>query len=180
MTMKTFSRLVRKLSKLCCTCSSHLQCAIPCFEGLLPSPHDEHIATLLYMLGTWHGLAKMRMHTSTSVHMLDDAISVLGIRLRQFVAITCSAFVTHETDKEFEARSVAARKRALASGVSAAPPLTRKPRTLNIRTIKTHFLGDYPSGITYTGTTDSSSTQIVSKESLQPVQSLNELCVGRE
>jgi hypothetical protein len=29
---------------------NYSQCAIPCFEGLFPSPDDEHIMSLLYVL----------------------------------------------------------------------------------------------------------------------------------
>ncbi|KAI0057240.1 hypothetical protein BV25DRAFT_1812761 [Artomyces pyxidatus] len=140
-----------------------LQCIIPCFEGLLDAPHDAHISSLLYMLASWHGLAKFRLHVDTSLKILDDATTALGIRLRHFSTITCPAFDTKETEREYTARLRAQAQRAAAAGsLTSSSSLSggRRARTLNLKTIKTHFLGDYVPSIMYTGTTDSTSTQI--------------------
>ncbi|KAI0039303.1 hypothetical protein FA95DRAFT_1451096, partial [Auriscalpium vulgare] len=145
-----------------------LQCAIPCFEGLLPAPHDLSTSELLYTLASWHALAKMRMHTDPSLAILQDATSALGVRLRYFAYITCAAFETKETEREYAARVRAESQRAPStiagpSSLSAPPrPATngRRPRTFNLRTIKTHFLGDYVPFIRYSGTSDGVTTQI--------------------
>lgn len=50
------------------------QCAIPCFEGLLPSPHNEMVLDLLFISAYWHGLGKLRMHTDSSLEVLDISI----------------------------------------------------------------------------------------------------------
>lgn len=52
-----------------CNYEDILQCCIPCFEGLLPSLHNETIPNLLYLMNYWHSLlSKLCMHTDTSLH----------------------------------------------------------------------------------------------------------------
>lgn len=101
-------------------------------------------------------MAKLRMHTETSLAILDDATSCLGASLRNFSASTCSAFDTQETASEQAART----RRQLAAHSLA--PTIRRARTFNLKTIKLHFLGDYVEGIKRFGTTDSVSTAPVS------------------
>ena len=49
------------------------------------------------------------------------------------------------------------------SALHSEPPYTRRPKVLNLNTYKLHSLGDYPDTIKQYGTTDSYSTQLVSK-----------------
>lgn len=85
-----------------------LQWIIPCIEGLLPSPHNETILALLYTCTYWHLLAKLRMHTDSSVKVLDSVTNLLGRQMRYFANVTCPQFKTVETDSEYAARSRAA------------------------------------------------------------------------
>jgi hypothetical protein len=80
------------------------QCAIPAFEGLLPSHHNEIVMTLLYRLAEWHALAKLRMHTDPTLDFLDSITSILGRELRRFRQIVCSAYSTKDLPKEKAAR----------------------------------------------------------------------------
>ena len=80
------------------------QCAIPVFEGLLPSPHNGIVMTLLYRLAEWHALAKLRMHTDDTLSLLDTITAILGHQLRQFRRIVCSAYSTKDLPKEKAAR----------------------------------------------------------------------------
>jgi hypothetical protein len=151
-----------------------LQCAIPVFEGLLPAPHDQLVMDLLFTLSTWHACAKLRLHTDTTLAYLDNATKLLGRTIRQFVSITCAAFVTRELPKEEAARSrrraAAARKDqnqpqkkpAKKTDQSATRPNGRKRKLLNLCTYKLHALGDYVKTIRLFGTSDSYSTQVVS------------------
>ncbi|KAJ8457369.1 hypothetical protein ONZ51_g11576 [Trametes cubensis] len=140
-----------------------LQCIIPCFEGLLPDDaHGDAVLTLLYVCAYWHALAKMRMHTDTSLQLLDDATAVLGHDLRHFAGVTCAAYNTRETQAEYEARKRAEARRVAASSAtsaSVAQDTGRRLRRFNLRTIKMHFLGDYVSCIKKFGTSDSYTTQ---------------------
>lgn len=53
---------------------------------------------------------------------------------------------------------------ATAGQQSSAKPATRRPREFNMNTYKTHALGDYVETIRHYGTTDSYSTEFVSRQ----------------
>lgn len=74
------------------------------FEGLLPSQHNEVVVTLLYRLAEWHALAKLRMHTDTTLSLMDLVTTALGQQLRQFRRDVCSAYATKDLPKEKAAR----------------------------------------------------------------------------
>lgn len=173
--------LIRCLYRRSHTC---FQCALPCFEGLLPPVHDKTISSLLYVLAYWHGLAKMRIHTESSLTTLDHATTVLGAELRYFEGMTCPEFTTHETSSEAAARARAlARQNSQRGGGPTAISVQsgRRERKFNLRTVKTHFLGDYVPTIRHMGTTDSYNTQIVripSQEHYQRAESMSS-SIGR-
>lgn len=134
-----------------------LQCIIPCIEGLLDEPHNNDVLSLLYVLAMWHSLAKLRMHTDTSIDLLDNATTCLGQVLRIFAGKTSAAFDAKETHFEY-----AARQRRKAATTQKTSMDERQPRTFNLNTIKLHSLGDYTESIRQLGTTDSYTTGIVS------------------
>jgi hypothetical protein len=86
------------------TSNSPWQCSIPVFEHLLPDPHNEIVLDLLFTLCTWHALAKLRLHTSSTLQALKAITKALGHQLRYWVKKTCSAFDTRELPKEESAR----------------------------------------------------------------------------
>lgn len=151
------------------------QCIIPCIEGLIPSPHSETILSLLYTCSYWHSLAKLRMHTDSSLKVLDAVTELLGKQMRYFATVTCPQFKTVETDSEYAARSRAATRREAAKANSAPAPApsnlpNAKPQAagkravvFSLNTYKHHAMGDYGPTIRRFGTTDSYSTQIVRK-----------------
>ena len=105
-TIRKFLHNVSDLSKL----AAHdyediLQCIIPCIEGLIPSSHNETILDLLYVIAYWHSLAKLRMHTDSSLQEFRQVTTLLGEGLRYFADETCQHFQTFETDKEYQARN---------------------------------------------------------------------------
>lgn len=71
-----------------------LQCSFPVFEDLLPEPFNTAVLDLLWVLANWHALAKLRMHTTSTVKHLKTATTVLGQRLRHFKKSVCSEFAT--------------------------------------------------------------------------------------
>ncbi|KAG8728066.1 hypothetical protein FRC10_005364, partial [Ceratobasidium sp. 414] len=146
-----------------------LQCITPALEGLLPRSVEKQILTLLYVLAQWHGLAKLRRHTSATVAALQRTTTRLGHELREFHRYT-SELDVYETTKERVARQQRVRKKArpraaLAANLEGvdsdteAPELGRQRKEFNLETIKLHALGDHPETITHIGTTDSVSTQ---------------------
>lgn len=124
----------------------HVQCAIPVFEGLLDEPCNTLLMQLLYRAAEWHALAKLRMHSDTTLKLLDDCTTRFGSLMRKFRDVTFANFNTVALPKES--------KKSPSSG--------RKKRSLNPNTYKFHSLGDYVHAIKLFGCTDSFSTQLVS------------------
>ena len=130
---------------------------------------------MLFRLAEWHALAKLRMHTESTLTRMESVTAVLGRELRKFSNVTCSAFAAFELPRETAAcgrrqartRAKAAKPDgpdgpiapALSSGMRSQKPLKKK---LNLSTYKLHSLGDYVRTIRMLGTTDSYSTQLVS------------------
>lgn len=146
-----------------------LQCSIPAFAGLLPPPHNNRVLKLLYVLTEWHALAKLRLHTDTTLKQLEQQTTELGQLMRDFERLTCVAFETFELPRETAARvrhqaqaSASASTSTAAAAASTATTSARKAKKFNLNIYKFHSLGDYVNTIREFGTTDSYSTQIVS------------------
>lgn len=131
-----------------------LQCSIPVFEDLLVDPLDNAmVLDLLFIASHWHGLAKMRIHTDSTLKTFSLVTTQLGDALRQFTDEVCPKYPTKDSVREARARQ----KKSNTPGGAV-----RKDRTFNLKTYKVHALGDYPRTIPLFGTTDGYSTQIVS------------------
>ena len=142
-----------------------VQCGIPVFDGLFPEPHNARVLKLLFVMAHWHALAKLRMHTDTTLDTFSQVTTSLGKSLRDFEEKTCAMFQTRELDRERAIRQRQQEKNTPKDGVSqlvVPSNNTRKPKHLNLKTYKYHTLGDYISTIRLYGTTDSYSTQSVS------------------
>ncbi|PPQ78449.1 hypothetical protein CVT24_001579 [Panaeolus cyanescens] len=133
-----------------------LQCAIPVFEGLLEPEHNRIVSDLLFELATWHGLAKLRLHTTSTVISLEASTTRLGDILRKFTNVTCSAFPTVNLPSEEAARA----RRKKGKEAEKQTSTKTKYRKFNLETYKLHALGDYASTIRMFGPTDGYSTQI--------------------
>ena len=143
---------------------SHSQCSIPVFESLLPdSAHNNIVRELLFELATWHALAKLRLHTDTTISSLEHSTRRMGAAIRRFESETCSQFEAKDlpSDDAARARWQAAR---LAAGKTAREPVSSKtkPRKFNMETYKLHALGHYADAIRRFGPSDGFSTQTVS------------------
>lgn len=124
------------------------------------------------------------MHTDSTLNVFDRVTSKTGAKFRKFVNKTCPAFDTYELDREKEARKRrqaqqssknlnASRPKANngrfgAANASSADTsnvgnVGRRKKTFNYRTYKYHSLGDYADTIRHLGTTDSYSTEPVSR-----------------
>jgi hypothetical protein len=136
------------------------QCAIPVFDGLFPAEHNALVQSLLYRFAEWHALAKLRMHSESTVNLLEETFKKLSRTLRKFRDDTCAAFNTLELPKEKAARQ---RRTAQRSETNGVIPESNGPKTkkFNLGTYKFHAMGDYVKTIRLFGTTDSFTTQIV-------------------
>ncbi|KIK35492.1 hypothetical protein CY34DRAFT_16981 [Suillus luteus UH-Slu-Lm8-n1] len=137
-----------------------LQCAIPVFEGLFPGDHDATIQSLLYRFAQWHALAKLRMHSDSTLAALDGTFKILSRQLRKFRDFTCAAFATVELLKERAARERKATRERLDTNNADAGSGGRKAKKFNLNTYKFHAMGDYFQSIRLFGTVDSFTTQI--------------------
>lgn len=155
---------------------------MPCFEGLFDTADsDRAIQGLLFTWAEWQALAKLRLHTDSTLTRLEEVTTELGTTLRHFQQNICPRYDTQELPREEAARArrrTATRKKTQASAEpSASGPRPsqaaestgrfaaaagRKKKQFNLSFIKLHGLGDYPATIRLFGTTDSYSTQIVS------------------
>jgi hypothetical protein len=130
------------------------------------------IQDLLFILAMWHGLAKLRLQTETTLRFLEKTTKALGKTLRRFVWHVCSQVNTHKTSKEAQAR-VRCKKKAQSKGkakkqggkggnsnTTGSESGTHK-KTFNMLTFKMHSLEHYPATIRLFGTTDSYTTQPV-------------------
>lgn len=128
------------------------------FEDLLPEPYNGILLDLLFVLAEWHALAKLRLHTESTLNLLNNNTRSLGQLLRRFQNKVCAAYPnTRELDKE-----EAARGRRQKGKQTATTSTTKKVKSFNWITYKFHALGDYVPAIRWFGTTDSYSTQTAS------------------
>lgn len=67
-----------------------LQCAIPVFDGLFKPHNNAIVMDLLFELATWHALAKLRLHTESTICALETSTTQLGSALRKFQSTICA------------------------------------------------------------------------------------------
>ncbi|KAI0631039.1 hypothetical protein C8Q77DRAFT_1062570, partial [Trametes polyzona] len=158
-TIRKFGSNVAALKKLAARdFEDMLQVSIPVFEGLLPAPFDGYVRHLLFRLATFHALAKLRLHSDTTLSIFQVSTRKLGEAMRVFVNKVCPEFDARELDKEVAARARKERN----EGEAPVDDDERAKKMFNINTYKYHRLGDYPAEIRETGPLDGTSTQTVS------------------
>ncbi|KAK2459296.1 hypothetical protein APHAL10511_008685 [Amanita phalloides] len=138
-----------------------LQCALPVFEGLLPYEFDTVIQDLLFKLCTWHALAKLHLHTESTVHALERSSQCLGFALQDFKKKVCSCYMTKELPSE-EAACGCHNAALTKTGLNNSTDMknSKKEHIFNLSTYKLHALADYPSAICRYGTTDGFTSQV--------------------
>ncbi|KXN84188.1 hypothetical protein AN958_12892 [Leucoagaricus sp. SymC.cos] len=156
------SAIVEKLLKPFSMTPTH--CSIPVFESLLPDPHNGIVLDLLYSLGTWHALAKLRLSTETTWHFLHIATSQLGDILRKFEEATCAFFYTEKHPTDAATRGQQSQQSVKTNSAQQKEKGKASEKTsswsFNLATYKLHLLGDYEEAIKMFGTSDGYSTQI--------------------
>lgn len=105
------------------------------------------------------------MHTDSTLELLSQLTIALGARIREFQEKTCSAFLTHELERERAARVRRQDKKKKVTAANNSDPQKsssgRQPKGFSLKTYKYHALADYCDTIRRFGTTDSYSTQSV-------------------
>ncbi|GJE96476.1 hypothetical protein PsYK624_126730 [Phanerochaete sordida] len=172
-TIRRFGRNVSGLKKLAARdFEDILQCIIPCIDGILEGSLDGVVLDLLWEMASWHALAKLRLHTETTVNILEASTPTLCKAIRVF-ATACDPLDIRELPSEEAARG---RRKAkpkkskktaptqpcdepAANAKGKAPRAPPKQVKLNLKTSKYHGIVHYPGGIRAAGTTDVFSTQ---------------------
>ncbi|CDO77605.1 hypothetical protein BN946_scf184936.g30, partial [Trametes cinnabarina] len=136
-----------------------LACFMPALEGLLPLADDQTVTDMLFELANWHGLAKLRLHTSVTINIMRVATDHMCRAMRSFARTTCKQYKTRELPKETEARVRREEKS------KTTPNRTPKVVRFNVlNTYKYHSLPDYPDYIKHGGTTDNYNSQVAELE----------------
>jgi hypothetical protein len=134
--------------------------------------HNTIIRKLLFEAATFHGLAKLRLHTETTVTDLEHSLTRFGDILRTFHKTVCPAYKTSELPSEEAARirrqaSAAKKNAASEKGKAKATPVNlnqgsgRRQRDFKLDTYKIHALGGYAKAIRKYGSMDNYNTQSV-------------------
>ncbi|PPR08295.1 hypothetical protein CVT24_002453, partial [Panaeolus cyanescens] len=97
-----------------------LQCALPAFQDIVDEPHNTRIMKVLYHAAEWHALAKLRMHTDSTLTLLERITCDFAALVREFRNSTCSAFATVELPREAEARQRRELKDLESNGTSSS------------------------------------------------------------
>ncbi len=119
---------------------------------------DKIVLDLLWDLAVWHALAKLRLHTDSTLKILDQGTTNVGASVRRFVR-ACINIDTRELPREEAARG----RREAAKGKVNTSATGKKQKKLNLQTFKWHDMGHVVEMIRRCGTTDGYSTQVVSK-----------------
>lgn len=106
---------------------------------------------LLFIISSWDRLAKLRIHTESSLHVFEQVTSELGTQMRRFVLEVCDHHDTVLLPKELQARNrrKTSRKNSNDNSTSA---------TFHLNFYKFHALGHVPQMIRQSGTTNNWST----------------------
>ena len=81
------------------------KCAIPVLDGLFPDHEDDLcVRRVLFIAAYWHSLAKLRMHTTTSISIFRSVTKLLGTTVRDFCQTTCLKIAARELPREANAR----------------------------------------------------------------------------
>ncbi|KAF9538745.1 hypothetical protein CPC08DRAFT_610951, partial [Agrocybe pediades] len=62
--------------------------------------HNKIVRNLLFEFATWHALAKLRLHTETTIEELETSTARLGSLLRKFKKDVCSQYRTKDLPHE--------------------------------------------------------------------------------
>ncbi|KAI0753029.1 hypothetical protein C8Q80DRAFT_1217334 [Daedaleopsis nitida] len=135
-TIRQFGHNVSAMKKLAARdFEQMLQCAIPVFKRLLPDQANNIVLDMLFRLAMWHALAKLRLHSGSTLDTFDIATRALGIAMRAFLKKVCPLYTTKELPKETQHRQARQTRARTASGTAN--------QVFNLVTYKFHHLGDY-------------------------------------
>ncbi len=106
------------------------QCAYFAFDGLLDdAAHNKVVMKMIFVFATWHALAKLRLHSDTTLDYFESMTKMLGNVIRAFVRHVCSAYVTKELPSETMSRQRRAAAKKNRSGAQSTTTATQAEPT---------------------------------------------------
>ncbi|THU93025.1 hypothetical protein K435DRAFT_820353 [Dendrothele bispora CBS 962.96] len=137
-----------------------LQCCPSIFCGLFPNEIGGIVQDLLFVMAAWHALAKLRLHSETSLQIFEGVTRELGFQLRRFKTdVSLAEKAAKAVVNEVKVGSTS--KRGNEKGKKKKQGTAKIQKTFNLSTYKIHALPDYPAAIRRMGTTDNFTSQIV-------------------
>lgn len=73
-------------------------------DYVLLEPHNQILLDLFFELATWHGLAKLKMHTESTLQDLNNSLTCLEKDLHHFKKITYAVYITCNFPSEIAAQ----------------------------------------------------------------------------
>lgn len=130
--------------------------------------HNTDIMNVIFATCNFYTLSKLRMHTETTLKLLEESITQYCTLIRRFKSHTCNHFEAKELPSEISKRARRqAAKQAKAAELGSAPAAKaskqpRPPPQFNLCRFKYHAIGYYPTEIRNFGTMESYSAMSVS------------------
>lgn len=136
---------------------------------------NQIVLDVIWYMAMWHALAKLRLHTDSTLQVLELVTVLMGRSVRLFSRESAKLDVRDLSGEEAARgrRSAASRAKTTEKGKQSAKPGTSKPsagdsntrqdkrRILNLKMFKFHNTGHLVSAIRRFGTSDNYTTQIV-------------------
>jgi hypothetical protein len=69
----------------------------------MPTIYEEPVQKLIFLFAQWHGLAKLRLHTSDTLKIMKQLTTKLGVELHAFAKLTKQMDI-RETPSEYSRR----------------------------------------------------------------------------
>ncbi|KAG6915127.1 hypothetical protein DXG01_013116 [Tephrocybe rancida] len=137
-TIQRFSKNASELKKMAARdYEDLLQCILPVFDGLIPDDSiNTQIINLLFQMAHWHGLAKLWLHSSFTLDLLDLKTTVLGDALHEFKHKVYPNFAMWELRWEAAARE----RREATKAAEKANKQTSKKKVTEGHTASTQIM----------------------------------------
>jgi hypothetical protein len=143
------------------------QCALPVLDGLLPKEFQGVVNKLVFSANDWYALAKLRLHTDSSLRLLERRTTDIGRLMRQYSRVTADVHMVElpaEVEKRKRHAAKVAQKNGDAQGSRADTSSgTARRRPFTFATFKAHNMGNYVLSIRQFGEVGSYSTERASR-----------------
>lgn len=115
---------------------------------------------MFFIMELWYSLGKLRLHTETTLDLMDGVTTLMGKAVRKFKRAV-DVIETRELQREADSRKRREISRAAKEGRAPKEILPRKAKKFNLERFKWHSAGHVVGDIREFGPTEIYSTQWV-------------------